>query len=110
MTQSPEGSLDGGLDEIRRQVAAVVAGATAPGSKERLAELSKIQWFLAAENGRAVGLKGAFASLVPLEKAQVFDGRDNEALKKAFFVALLKTPLFIVPIEACPRNISSSEQ
>ena len=61
------------------------------------------QWFLATDDARAVGLRGLSAVLVPLEEAEIYDGRDNEEMKRRYFEAVLKVPLKVVPISADVR-------
>lgn len=45
-----------------------------------------------------MGLRGLSAALVLLEDAEIYDGRDNEEMKRRYFEAVLKVPLKVVPI------------
>ena len=94
---------DVGAMEVREQIASVVSGLSKPGSRARAKALSGVQWFLATDDARAVGLQGLSAVLVPLEDAEIYDGRDNEELKRRYFEAVLKVPLKVVPISADVR-------
>jgi hypothetical protein len=89
---------DFGTIEVRERISKVVGGPTKPGSRARSNALAGVKWFLATADGRAVGLKGAFAVLVPLDEAEIYDGRDNEEMKRRYFEAVLKVPLMVVPI------------
>lgn len=72
---------------------------TVPG-KARMKALSKIRWRLEAENGLCGGLDEKFgAALVLPHSAQVFDGRDNEDLKKRFYEAALGVELAVVLLD-----------
>jgi hypothetical protein len=89
---------DTGADEVRERISDVVSGDTKPGSRARAKALAGMQWFLATDDARAVGLRGLTAALVPLEEAEIYDGRDNEEMKRRYFEAVLKVPLKVVPI------------
>jgi hypothetical protein len=95
--------IDVGALEVREQIATVVNGPSKPGSRARTKALSGGQWFLATDDARAVGLRGLSAVLVPLEEAEIYDGRDNEEMKRRYFEAVLKVPLKVVPISADVR-------
>ena len=53
---------------------------------------------MATDDAHAVGLRGLSAALVLLEDAEIYDGRDNEEMKRRYFEAVLKVPLKVVPI------------
>lgn len=89
---------DAGGDEIRQRIEQVVNGETKPNTKARAKALGGIQWFLATEDGRAVGTEGSTYGLVSLDEAEIYDGRDNEEIKRRYFEAVLKVPLMIVPV------------
>lgn len=88
----------GAAKEIRDRIGDVVIGPTKPGTSAREKALSAVRWFLAADDARAVGLVGLTSALVPLEEAEIFDGRDNENMKRCYFEAVLKVKLRVVPI------------
>jgi hypothetical protein len=90
---------DFGAMEVKGKIAEIVGGPTRPKTKARMAALASVKWFLATEDGQAVGIRGVASKLVPLEEAQVFDGRDNEDAKRRFFEALLKVRLHVISIE-----------
>jgi len=89
---------DFGAEEVREQISGVVNGSTKPGTSARNKALAEVQWFLASDDGRAVGLRGLATALVPLEEAQIYDGRDNEEMKRRYFEAVLKVTLKVVPV------------
>ena len=90
---------DFGAVEVKEKIAEIVGGPTRPKTKARMAALASVKWLLATEDGQAVGIQGMAAKLVPLEEAQVFDGRDNEDVKQRFFEALLRVRLHVVSLE-----------
>jgi hypothetical protein len=90
--------LDAGGNEVRERIEEVLHGGTKPRSRARAKALAGVQWFLATEDGRAVGHEGMTYGLVPLEEAEIYDGRDNEEMKRRYFEAVLKVPLMIVPV------------
>jgi hypothetical protein len=69
--------------------------ATEPFTKARQKALKAVKWRLRAPDGQYAGLDGLRAALVPAQKAQTFDGRDNERTKIAFYSAILRTPLTV---------------
>jgi len=89
---------DFGTVEVQERIADVVRGPTRPRTAARMEALAGVQWFLATDDARAVGLRGLTAALVPLEEATIYDGRDNEEMKRRCFEAVLKVPLKVVPI------------
>lgn len=89
---------DVGANEIRERIDQIVNGETKPGTRARAKALEGVQWFLATEDGRAVGPMGSTYGLVSLEDAEIYDGRDNEEMKRRYFEAVLKVPLMIVPV------------
>ena len=89
---------DFGAAEVQERISDVVNGGTKPGTQARTKALAGVQWFLSTDDARAVGLRGLTAALVPLEEAEIYDGRDNEDMKRRYFEALLKVPLKIVPV------------
>jgi hypothetical protein len=90
--------IDAGGQEVREHIEDVLRGDTRPGTQARAKALAGVQWFLATDDARAVGLRGLTAALVPLEEATLYDGRDNEEMKRRYFEAVLKVPLKVVPI------------
>lgn len=89
---------DNGVAEVRERISEVINGTTKTGSHARSKALAGVQWFLATEDGRAVGLRGLVYTLVPIEEAEIYDGRDNEEMKLRYFEAVLKVPLMVVPM------------
>ena len=89
---------DFGAVEVKERIADVLNGGTKPNTTARAKALSSVQWFLATDDARAVGLRGMTAALVPLDKAQIYDGRDNEDMKRRYFEALLKVPLRVIAV------------
>lgn len=89
---------DFGTAEVKERIADVVRGPSKPRTRARMKALAGVKWFMATDDARAVGLRGVTAALVPLEEAEVYDGRDNEEMKRRYFEALLKVPLKVVPI------------
>jgi hypothetical protein len=60
--------------------------ATGPFTKERNRALAKLKWRMrAADSGAYAQLSGLECTLGPVDLAQVFDGRDDEADKLAFW-------------------------
>ncbi len=90
--------IDSGAEEVREQIEHVVTRPTKTGTSARAKALSTVQWFLATNDGRAVGLRGLKAALVPINEAEIYDGRDNEEMKKRYFEAVFKVPLKVIPI------------
>ncbi|AKC82947.1 hypothetical protein IMCC26134_09460 [Verrucomicrobia bacterium IMCC26134] len=89
---------DFGTVEVQERITDVVRGPTKPRTQARMKALAGVKWFLATDDARAVGLRGLTAALVPLEGAEIYDGRDNEEMKRRYFEAMLKVPLKIVPV------------
>jgi len=89
---------DFGAKEVRERISGVVNGPTNPGTSARNKALAEGQWLLASDDGRAVGLRGLASALVPLEEAQIYDGRDNEEMKRRYFEAVFKVQLTVVPV------------
>lgn len=89
---------DSGEQEIREQIEDVVKGPTKTGTSARAKALSDVRWCLATTDGRAVGLHGLTPVLVPVKEAEIYDGRDNEDMKRRYFEAVLKVKLRVVPI------------
>jgi len=78
---------------------------TKPNTQERNDALSLVRWRLESSNGLCAGLDANMGcALVQPENAQVFDGRDNEALKKMFFEAALGVELAVVLQPSSPPN------
>ncbi len=74
--------------------------ATKPNTRARNEALALVRWRLESSNGLCAGLDNKFGcALVCPPSAQVFDGRDNEALKKAFFETALGVELALVLLD-----------
>ena len=86
-----------------KRIEDVVNGPAKPRTRARMKALAGVQWFLATDDARALGLRGLTAALVPLEEAEIYDGRDNEEMKRRYFEAVLKVPLNVVPISEDAR-------
>jgi hypothetical protein len=87
------------VDLLGEKIVAACA-ITKPNTKARNAMLSKIRWRLESANGLCAGLdSNAGCALVSPGNEQVFDGRDNEVLKKAFYETALKTELTLVMLD-----------
>ena len=90
---------DFGAGIVRKQIYDIIHGTTLPNTPAREEALASVRWFLATSDGRTVGLCGKAAELVPHNKAQIFDGRDNEETKRHFFEALLGVELQVIPLK-----------
>jgi hypothetical protein len=73
---------------LSKYVADAVAS-SAPG-KDRENALKRVRWILETEDGSFVRSGVSVSTVDDPAKATVFDGRDNEAAKTAFFSSLLK--------------------
>ena len=74
--------------------------ATKPKSRQRMKALAKIKWRLESFEGLCAGLDDKFGcALVLPYHAQIFDGRDNEELKKKFYETVLGVELAIVLLD-----------
>jgi hypothetical protein len=83
--------------ELLRDRIGSACEATKPGSRARKSALSRIKWRLESFDGLCAGLDDKFGcALVQVENAQVFDGRDNEELKKKFYEIALGVELALV--------------
>jgi hypothetical protein len=85
---------------MQRTISRAIRG-TKPQTNARMQSLANVRWVLATDDGRFVAVdERAHAQLVSNpSQAVVYDGRDNEALKTRFFVALFKVPLSVVLLE-----------
>jgi hypothetical protein len=73
---------------------------TPSGTRARMKALSKIKWRLESFEGLCGGLDDKFGvALVSPHNAQVFDGRDNEQMKKRYYEAALGVELAIVLLD-----------
>jgi hypothetical protein len=73
---------------------------TKPKTRERNEALAQVRWRLESLDGLCVGLDDKIGcALVLPPNAQVFDGRDNETLKKAFFETSLGVKLTLVLLD-----------
>lgn len=70
-----------------KQIVAAISG-TEPKTKARNKALSSVRWVLREACGLYAGLDGARIVLVEKSSAQVFDGRDNEKIKIAFYAGV----------------------
>lgn len=62
--------------------------------KQRWRAMKSVKWVLVSNTGLYAGLEDLRCVLVDdIDKAQVFDGRDNEMQKALFYSALLKVPV-----------------
>lgn len=86
------------LDHLAAKIAAAIAS-TKAGTKERSKALEAIKWRLESPSGLVAGLDNAGGCILcPAESplAQVFDGRDNETMKRQMYQMLLGEPLALV--------------
>lgn len=72
-------------ETLTRQIKSA-CGSTQPFTKQRNKALASVKWRLRCGLLYA-GLDGLEVVLVEQDNAQVFDGRDNEAMKKRFYEA-----------------------
>jgi hypothetical protein len=85
------------ISEVTAMVNGTVKAFEGQPRRLQQAALKACQWRLVSADGRAVQPTSCLlepARLGQRETGLVFDGRDNEAAKLAFFQAALKTPLF----------------
>lgn len=83
---------------LAEKIAAAIAS-TKTGTKARASALSGIKWRLESESGLVAGLDNEGGCILcPAESplAQVFDGRDNEAMKLRVYQMLIGETLSIV--------------
>lgn len=83
---------------LAEKIAATIAS-TQAGTKARASALSGIKWSLESESGLVVGLDDEGGCILcPAESplAQVFDGRDNEAMKLRVYQMIIGETLSIV--------------
>lgn len=81
---------------LRERIALVLAS-TEPKTRTRNRALAQIKWVLVAPDGSWVTLDGLQASLTTKrEDALVFDGRDNEDLKRQHYRVALGVELAVV--------------
>lgn len=74
--------------------------ATKPKTRARNKALAQVRWRLETFDGLCAGLDDKMGcALVSPPNAQVFDGRDNETLKKAFFETALGVELALVLVD-----------
>jgi len=86
------------LEQLAAKIADAIAS-TQAGTKARSKALEAIKWRLESETGLVAGMDSqACCVLCPAESplAQVFDGRDNEAMKRQMYQMLLGEPLTLV--------------
>jgi hypothetical protein len=77
---------------------------TKPRTAKRMKALATVRWVLATDDGRFVAVDDRAEVHLVLERTQanVYDARDNEALKHRFMEALLKVRLNVVLLDAPP--------
>ncbi|WP_395750133.1 hypothetical protein [Prosthecobacter sp.] len=86
--------------EILGERIATACATSKPNTQERNKALSLVRWRLESSNGLCAGLDAEMGcALVSPPNAQVFDGRDNESLKKAFFETALGVELALVLLD-----------
>jgi len=87
---------------IQRTIARAGRGSQ-PGTTGRMRQLATVRWMLATEDGRFVSIddRAAVSLIHEPGQAAVYDGRDNEDLKRRFMEALLKVPLTVVILDGC---------
>lgn len=74
---------------------------TRPFTAARNRALASVRWVLATADGRFVAVDGQAQVRLVSEsaKAAIYDGRDNEELKRPFFEALVGVPLTVVLLD-----------
>jgi hypothetical protein len=84
------------IEFLHERIEAACA-ATKPRTRARNNALAKIRWRLESFEGLCAGLDDKLGcALVLPGNAQVFDGRDNEDLKKKFYETVLGVELALV--------------
>jgi hypothetical protein len=83
--------------ELLHEQIAEACSATKPRTRDRMKALAAIKWRLESFEGLCAGLDDKFGcALVLPHNAVVFDGRDNEEMKKKFYETILGVELAIV--------------
>jgi hypothetical protein len=86
--------------EILQDRIAAACDTTEPQTRSRSKELAKLRWRLESIDGLCAGLDNNLGcALVSPQNAQVFDGRDNERLKKSFYESALGIELALVLLD-----------
>ena len=86
--------------ELLGERIATACAKTKPKTRARNEALAQVQWRLESFAGLCAGLDDKMGcALVSPPNAQVFDGRDNETLKKAFFETALGVELGLVLLD-----------
>jgi len=86
--------------ELLEERIATACASTKADTKERNNALSLVRWRLESFDGLCAGLDANMGcALVLPPNAQVFDGRDNEKLKKAFYETSLGVELSLVVLD-----------
>ena len=86
--------------ELLHERIAEACSVTKPRTRERNKALAKIRWRLESFEGLCVGMDDKLGSALVLPgNALVYDGRDNEDMKKKFFETVLGVELAIVLLD-----------
>lgn len=86
--------------EILENRISEACNSTKPRTKARNAALAKVRWRLETIDGLCAGFDEKFGcALVLPESALVFDGRDNEKLKKWYYEKTLGVELAVVLLD-----------
>lgn len=94
-----DSSMKTQVELLGERIATACVG-TKPNTRARNEALALVRWRLESSNGLCAGLDNKFGcALVSPPNAQVFDGRDNESLKKAFFETALGVELALVLLD-----------
>lgn len=87
------------METLRERIAAVCEK-TEANTQARMKALAKLKWRLESIDGLCAGLDSKFGcALVLRDNAQIFDGRDNEELKKQFYETSLGIELALVLLD-----------
>lgn len=76
-----------GDNEMLAQRIQAACSSTSPKTRERMNALAAIRWVLRDQNGNyaALGSKGSVIAVESINEALVFDGRDNEEMKRGYY-------------------------
>ncbi len=86
--------------ELLGEKIATACATNMPKTQARNEALAQIRWRLESFEGLCAGVDDKLGcALVSPPNAQVFDGRDNETLKKAFFETALGVELALVLLD-----------
>jgi hypothetical protein len=95
----PSCGMKSQVDVLRERIAEACR-TTKPFTKQRNAALAKIKWRLESFEGLCAGLDDKLCcALVQPQNAMVFDGRDDEEMKKKWYEINLRVELALVLVD-----------